>query len=73
MLNYIIQIGYTSSKYCGTFIPGWETNTSPEKQRRTFLSYSRVNKDFAIALAKELKSEGFDVWLDQLDIPLETV
>jgi len=40
-----------------------------EKQRKTFLSYSRVNKDFAIRLAKELKSEGFDIWLDQLDIP----
>ncbi|HEX6032969.1 MAG TPA: SUMF1/EgtB/PvdO family nonheme iron enzyme [Anaerolineales bacterium] len=41
-----------------------------EKQRRTFLSYSRANKDFALKLAKELKSEGFPVWLDQLDIPL---
>lgn len=41
-----------------------------EKQRKTFLSYSRANKDFAIRLAKELKSEGFHVWLDQLDIPL---
>ena len=40
-----------------------------EKQRKTFLSYSRVNKDFALRLAKELKSEGFDIWLDQLDIP----
>ncbi|HET9909738.1 MAG TPA: TIR domain-containing protein [Anaerolineales bacterium] len=40
-----------------------------ETQRKTFLSYSRVNKDFALKLAKELKSEGFDVWLDQLDIP----
>jgi hypothetical protein len=40
-----------------------------ENQRKTFLSYSRVNKDFAIKLAKELKSEGFNVWLDQLDIP----
>lgn len=40
-----------------------------EKQRKTFLSYSRVNKDFAIKLARELKSEGFDIWLDQLDIP----
>ncbi|MEO8355077.1 MAG: SUMF1/EgtB/PvdO family nonheme iron enzyme [Chloroflexota bacterium] len=40
-----------------------------EKQRRTFLSYSRVNKDFAIKLAKELKAEGLPVWLDQLDIP----
>ena len=40
-----------------------------EKQRKTFLSYSRANKDFAIRLARELKSEGFSVWLDQLDIP----
>lgn len=40
-----------------------------EKQRKTFLSYSRVNKDFAVRLAKELKSEGFNVWLDLLDIP----
>jgi TolB protein len=40
-----------------------------DKQRKTFLSYSRANKDFAIKLAKELKSEGFYVWLDQLDIP----
>lgn len=39
-------------------------------QRRTFLSYARANKDFALRLAKELKSEGFAVWLDQLDIPL---
>jgi hypothetical protein len=42
---------------------------SPEKQRRTFLSYSRINTDFALQLAKELKSAGFLVWLDQLDIP----
>ena len=40
-----------------------------DKQRKTFLSYSRLNKDFAIRLAKELKAEGFDIWLDQLDIP----
>jgi len=42
---------------------------NPEKQRRTFLSYSRQNKDFALKLAKELKSSGFPVWIDQLDIP----
>ena len=40
-----------------------------EKQRLTFISYSRTNKDFAVRLAKELKSSGFSVWLDQLDIP----
>lgn len=39
------------------------------KHNRTFLSYSRANKDFAVKLAKELKSSGFDIWLDQLDIP----
>jgi len=38
-------------------------------QRKTFLSYSRVNKDFALKLAEELKSEGFNIWFDQLDIP----
>jgi hypothetical protein len=42
--------------------------TAMEKQRKTFLSYSRVIKDFALKLAQELKSEGFHVWLDQLDI-----
>jgi formylglycine-generating enzyme required for sulfatase activity len=40
-----------------------------EKQHKTFLSYSRVNKDFAVRMAKELKAEGLPVWLDQLDIP----
>lgn len=42
---------------------------APEKQRHTFISYSRINKEFAVKLAKELKSAGFPVWLDQLDIP----
>lgn len=41
-----------------------------EKKRKTFLSYSRVNKDFALKLANELKAEGFSVWLDVLDIPV---
>lgn len=42
---------------------------SPDKQRRTFISYSRINKDFALTLAKELKASGFNIWFDQLDIP----
>ncbi|MDQ2693587.1 MAG: TIR domain-containing protein, partial [Chloroflexota bacterium] len=42
---------------------------APEKQRHTFISYSRVNKSFALKLARELKEAGFPVWLDQLDIP----
>lgn len=35
----------------------------------TFISYSRVNSEFVVRLAKDLKAAGFDVWLDQLDIP----
>jgi hypothetical protein len=42
---------------------------SPQKHRRTFISYSRINKEFALKLALELRSSGFDIWLDQLDIP----
>jgi hypothetical protein len=40
-----------------------------DRQPRTFISYSRVNKEFALKLASELRSSGFSVWLDQLDIP----
>src|SRR5574339_1096558 len=40
-----------------------------DKQQRTFISYSRVNEDFALKLAQELKLAGFSIWLDQLDIP----
>ena len=35
----------------------------------TFISYSRADSSFAVRLAKNLKSAGFDIWLDQLDIP----
>ena len=38
-------------------------------QRRTFISYSRVNQEFALKLARELRTSRFAVWLDQLDIP----
>lgn len=38
-------------------------------QRRAFISYSRVNKDFATKLAKELRSSGYPIWFDQFDIP----
>lgn len=34
-----------------------------------FISYSRTNSSFAVRLAKDLKSAGYDIWLDQLDIP----
>ena len=35
----------------------------------TFISYSRANSDFAASIANDLRSAGFDMWLDQLDIP----
>jgi hypothetical protein len=34
-----------------------------------FISYSRANSDFAVRLAKDLRGAGFDIWLDQFDIP----
>src|SRR5687767_3842140 len=42
------------------------------KQRWTFISYSRKDKEFALEVARELKSAGHLVWLDQLDIPTGT-
>lgn len=35
----------------------------------TFISYSRVHSEFVVRLARDLKAAGYDVWLDQLDIP----
>jgi len=40
-----------------------------EKQRSAFISYSRANKEFATKLTKGLRSAGYPVWFDQLDIP----
>src|SRR5215208_2310668 len=34
----------------------------------TFISYSRVDSEFVVRLARDLKSAGYDIWLDQLDI-----
>jgi len=34
-----------------------------------FFSYARENSPFVIDLAKRLKEDGLDVWLDQIDIP----
>jgi hypothetical protein len=34
-----------------------------------FISYSRVDKGFALRLANNLKEAGFKIWLDVLDIP----
>lgn len=48
---------------------GKDIHLSTEKKRLTFISYSRDNEDFALRLARELKTAGFSIWLDQLDIP----
>lgn len=34
-----------------------------------FLSYSRSNSAFALKLASDLKANGVNLWIDQLDIP----
>jgi hypothetical protein len=46
-----------------------EDDMLPNKVLQTFISYSRINQQFAIKLACELKSAGFSVWMDQFDIP----
>ena len=40
-----------------------------EHPRRIFISYSRINKDFATKFTKGLRAAGFSVWMDLLDIP----
>lgn len=40
----------------------------PEKTPRAFFSYSRLDSEFALKLAKDLRGAGAAVWLDQLDI-----
>ena len=40
-----------------------------EDKHRTFISYPRRNAEFALKLARELRSAGFAIWCDQLDIP----
>ena len=37
-------------------------------KQKTFFSYSRVDSDFVLKLAKDLRDAGAAVWLDQLDI-----
>ncbi len=40
-----------------------------DKQRRAFISYSRVNKEFASKLADDLRKAGYPIWFDLFDIP----
>jgi TIR domain len=37
--------------------------------QKTFFSYSRDDSEFVLKLAKDLRTEGANIWLDQLDIP----
>lgn len=37
--------------------------------QKIFFSYSRIDSNFALKLAKELREAGADIWIDQLDIP----
>jgi TIR domain/Gram-negative bacterial TonB protein C-terminal len=38
------------------------------KKAPAFLSYARVDADFALRLAADLKAKGANVWMDQIDI-----
>ena len=39
-----------------------------ETDTRYFFSYAREDSDFVLRLAKELRQDGANVWLDQIDI-----
>jgi len=39
------------------------------QEAHIFISYAREDSEFALRLASDLRSEGVDIWLDQLDIP----
>ncbi|WP_418318164.1 toll/interleukin-1 receptor domain-containing protein [Piscinibacter sakaiensis] len=41
----------------------------PNAPSRIFFSYSRSDSNFVLKVARALRSEGRDVWVDQLDIP----
>jgi hypothetical protein len=37
---------------------------------KLFFSYSRLDSDFALRLAKDIRRAGVDIWIDQLDRPV---
>ena len=41
---------------------------SPPVAATYFISYSRVDSDFVLRLAKDLRNAGIPIWLDQIDI-----
>lgn len=42
----------------------------PAGTTKVFFSYARADAGFALKLAKDLRSAGVNVWIDQLDIPV---
>lgn len=42
----------------------------PNPGSNIFMSYSRKDSDFALKLAKDLRSVGANIWIDQLDVKL---
>jgi hypothetical protein len=42
--------------------------TVPTDLSTAFVSYSRIDAEFALKLGEDLKAGGANVWLDQLDI-----
>jgi len=40
------------------------------EKSRIFFSYARADEEFALKLAKSLRSAGANLWIDQLDIPV---
>jgi hypothetical protein len=41
----------------------------PAEMPRVFFSYARADAEFVLKLAKDLRSAGANLWIDQLDIP----
>ena len=41
-----------------------------DKNKHIFLSYSRVDEEFAFGLRDDLVELGFDIWMDQVHIPV---
>ena len=39
------------------------------QEAHIFISYNREDSEFALRLARDLRSEGVNIWMDQLDIP----
>ncbi len=43
------------------------------EESKAFFSYSRLDAEFALKLAKDLRNAGASVWIDQLDISPGTI